>query len=586
MQNIKSFLIVFLLILGFNANADIIGACATPGPTYSVINNSVTFTTPSTVACLPNGISGASASSNWTLSGSTPTSLVIKVQYNLYRGTSISSGATFVGAFTSSTSYVPGTSISGSYTIANNMPMPSNLITLVGTYSYFIQASLVYVCPTGATIKGFSTAVQSTPKSLSLFNNNNQNTFNVNGITQTVSTAPGTIYILDPFNYQYSMSSIVTNGITSYQVRLEKGNWTSPNFTTTYTANSAVTNATSVPSTINLTSIFGADLVGYTSGYIRISLITKGNGSNSCNLTTTTFTKSQIFQVVDKTAGINYTMNRGNDATCNSTVPFNDKPIVTTLPLPALSPTIGFTTLCSVNGWQGAKSCGVSSITVPAGTAWTMKVYEVNPTTGIVLGGAPILVNVSGTGPRAVSQANPNSSTNILFNVKTTYSSNTVAPFYAVVNTTAKNYFQNLYTYANGNSTGFTLASYKAKVFCTELSVVTPQGTALKKGFFGIATDGVLNGGGATWKSIPSFNEEKKSELVVYPNPANEQITITGISINETAQLQLFDNLGRKVMTTNIKNEEQIDIKQLTKGLYFYTIHMGEEVFNGKIIKE
>jgi hypothetical protein len=364
MKQIQFVLFAFMIMLSFSTKADVIGACSTPSPTWNINNNYVIFYTPNTTACKPNGISGASVSSKFTLTGSSASTPLIRIKYVLYRGTP-SGSSSFIASFNTVNAFAPPTLISSPYIIQENCPISSFFINgstyFNGTGTYYVTATLQYFCTAGNDYKGYWTGLNSNTANLSVFDNNNQNNFNLNGINQGSSVA-GAINVLDPFNYTINMNGIITNGITNYKIIVEKGTISQQNyqFTASASQTSAVVTSTSVPASINLTSLFGTFLQDYQSWALRVSLVVTGNNSNSCN--SGIFTKSQLFYFIDKTAGINYTMNRGYDQTCNSSGLLNDKPIVTTLPISTSSP-LGFTTLCPTVGWQGAKSCGISSIT-------------------------------------------------------------------------------------------------------------------------------------------------------------------------------------------------------------------------------
>jgi hypothetical protein len=213
-------------------------------------------------------------------------------------------------------------------------------------------------------------------------------------------------------------------------------------------------------------------------------------------------------------------------------------------------------------------------------------VYEVDPNTGVILSGAPILVNTTGVGPRNVTPALEGSTTNLMFNDLTTFTQGITSPYYATPNGGNQGfYFKYLYQYAGGGGV-LTLANYSAKVFCTELGVSTNVGIALKKGFFRIASD--LSGtGGSSWKNNSFDNEiNNDTEINVFPNPIKNNISVSGLSLQQSAIIEIFDNTGRKVLSTNIHKDQAINIEYLSKGLYFYAIQANEQVYIGKLVKE
>lgn len=72
--------------------------------------------------------------------------------------------------------------------------------------------------------------------------------------------------------------------------------------------------------------------------------------------------------------------------------------------------------------------------------------------------------------------------------------------------------------------------------------------------------DGVLN-----------TNDFTQNQVALFPNPANNQITITNA---ENAQVAIFDVLGKNVLSQNITNTNQIvDVSTLQTGTYFVKIN-------------
>lgn len=62
------------------------------------------------------------------------------------------------------------------------------------------------------------------------------------------------------------------------------------------------------------------------------------------------------------------------------------------------------------------------------------------------------------------------------------------------------------------------------------------------------------------------------SELLVFPNPASDKLTIKLPEHITVAQLKLFCSNGQKVHTATITSEETLDIKNLAPGIYFVNI--------------
>ncbi|MGE4289211.1 MAG: T9SS type A sorting domain-containing protein [Salinivirgaceae bacterium] len=79
-----------------------------------------------------------------------------------------------------------------------------------------------------------------------------------------------------------------------------------------------------------------------------------------------------------------------------------------------------------------------------------------------------------------------------------------------------------------------------------------------------------------------------KKELVVYPNPANEQVTIETVQ-EAIKSVVLFDGLGRRVRVGNIsidRNKAQFDVSRLSKGIYVVLVGLENERLSAKIMVE
>jgi hypothetical protein len=86
-------------------------------------------------------------------------------------------------------------------------------------------------------------------------------------------------------------------------------------------------------------------------------------------------------------------------------------------------------------------------------------------------------------------------------------------------------------------------------------------------------------GGLAFYKGIPFTNveiiESKKEELLLFPNPARDYITIQIPSDYINAQLQIFDISGRMIINNQLHENERshsIALNNLQKGLYFVVL--------------
>jgi len=82
--------------------------------------------------------------------------------------------------------------------------------------------------------------------------------------------------------------------------------------------------------------------------------------------------------------------------------------------------------------------------------------------------------------------------------------------------------------------------------------------------------------------------EYKISSILIYPNPATNQLTIDqqGASGKELT-VKIFNPQGQLVYQCAMSNEQlKIDINSYSKGVYFINLTDGEQVVNRKFIKE
>jgi hypothetical protein len=87
-----------------------------------------------------------------------------------------------------------------------------------------------------------------------------------------------------------------------------------------------------------------------------------------------------------------------------------------------------------------------------------------------------------------------------------------------------------------------------------------------------------------TTLSIEEFNETLFS---IYPNPTSDYIHVKTAKQLLRPQFELFDVLGKKVLSQPIKATEAIDVQHLKSSLYFYRIKEGKEIHkSGTLIKQ
>ena len=147
---------------------------------------------------------------------------------------------------------------------------------------------------------------------------------------------------------------------------------------------------------------------------------------------------------------------------------------------------------------------------------------------------------------------------------------------------------------ADANNT-YTLPSYAnlANPIVANCNAVITQspvnGTVLTPGTYTItmtATSGTTVTRSFTLTITPNLGvtENVKQNVVIYPNPAKNQITLKGeFDVNES--IAIYNMLGQKVIEKTIKsNEEKIDISNLSNGVYSIYFNIAKATY--KFVKE
>jgi hypothetical protein len=81
------------------------------------------------------------------------------------------------------------------------------------------------------------------------------------------------------------------------------------------------------------------------------------------------------------------------------------------------------------------------------------------------------------------------------------------------------------------------------------------------------------------------INEQNKTVVTIYPNPASDQLNIQ-LSDNDLSEIIFYDVTSRKVLEQNFIHSTTVDIEQLANGIYFYKVINKAGITTGKIIKQ
>lgn len=94
---------------------------------------------------------------------------------------------------------------------------------------------------------------------------------------------------------------------------------------------------------------------------------------------------------------------------------------------------------------------------------------------------------------------------------------------------------------------------------------------------------GIPDFSSALMLNTPNFSAEK---IVLYPNPANNLVNLRLPNNFEKASVSLYNNLGQQVLSAEIlENSQNLSVSELTSGIYFYKIIIGNTSHTGKLIK-
>jgi hypothetical protein len=98
------------------------------------------------------------------------------------------------------------------------------------------------------------------------------------------------------------------------------------------------------------------------------------------------------------------------------------------------------------------------------------------------------------------------------------------------------------------------------------------------------------NAGGALGQQVGFLYETtgivdaKLNSNFLFPNPASQSISISNIPSN--SKFKIINPLGTVLMESNFNIENDIDVSQLSNGVYFIQIHSGNNIRTAKFIKQ
>ena len=84
------------------------------------------------------------------------------------------------------------------------------------------------------------------------------------------------------------------------------------------------------------------------------------------------------------------------------------------------------------------------------------------------------------------------------------------------------------------------------------------------------------------------LDAKRNEQLHVYPNPFSDLITFDLNDIQLGGSLTIFDVKGSEVLTQPIPanlSRLEVPTNNIQKGMYFYLIRQGSNIFQGKLVK-
>jgi hypothetical protein len=547
--------------------------CPTPGVSASSVYS--TLTTSSTTLCASNSPSSASATAQFSIV--TNSNVLLRIAFQLYRGTS--GGYTSLGVFCNNTSGSMFNASNSGQVLTDAISLSGSLFNTSG--NYYTIPLVQYYCSSDNTWKTVTTGNSSNIVIMSILPQNASNNFSLNGLQNT-----GTIPVLNqcPSALQnLIMHNITTGSISNYQIKIEKStngiSYAAPIASTLFTTSS-------MPSAIDLNALFGSNLTNKYTGYLRVSLCVNASGQCDNGL----YVKSQVFQIQSIAAQAEYYFNRtvGNGINNNKLDRVSSLPITT--PMPGINgtqttPMFNFVyNIGNSPGWQGATTAGINNIVTNGN--WSFKVYEVDGNTGVRK--SQIIGATTYTAPD-ISYYNGGSSSSpltFLFNsYSKTFDPTFSTNFYVDPNSNFGDgdvFFRSYYVWAKSNGAS-ALSAFSAKTWCCEFSVSVNGCTISNKSYFKIASNYSL----AFGQNAKMKNPNIENNFNVFPNPTTGEVTIQFASTNNNA-ISIIDNMGKIVKRIEAINSSvyKLDISDLVNGIYFYDAISNDQNYQGKIIKQ
>jgi len=87
---------------------------------------------------------------------------------------------------------------------------------------------------------------------------------------------------------------------------------------------------------------------------------------------------------------------------------------------------------------------------------------------------------------------------------------------------------------------------------------------------------------------IVNTRDEKEMNVSIFPNPAQDIVSISFVGERELSKVKIYNTSGQTQIINKVEGDNLlIDVKQLSRGLYFITGHdkKGKQIFSTKFVK-
>lgn len=86
------------------------------------------------------------------------------------------------------------------------------------------------------------------------------------------------------------------------------------------------------------------------------------------------------------------------------------------------------------------------------------------------------------------------------------------------------------------------------------------------------------------YSDVVYLGSGREDKVFVYPNPANKSVQIIGISGKGWLEIRNLE--GKLLLGSQVEALENVDVENLTEGVYIYKVITEGNVLTGKLVKK